>query len=191
MEFQQSLPEISRPSVQNMVDDFRAMGPDSRRTNLSRISAIAGDGLVVPAGAEDNESETESNLQSGLCSIIDERRANDLEALLRQREDWYGKRRLGELRDRTVSHEWLWSLNPCHGPVVPPTQYLIAVRLRLGAPSIDVPMMCPGCGLEKLDRACQHALSCALPEATRGHNNIRDVVLQLANLADPTAATEF
>ena len=50
--------------------------------------------------------------------------------------------------------------------------------------------MCPRCSSVELDRACTHALCCAIPEATRGHNNVRDVILQLAHLADPSASSE-
>ena len=60
-----------------------------------------------------------------------------------QREGSKGKRRLAELRDATVSHECLYSLNLCHGPNVPPTHYLAAIRLRLGAPAIETQMLCP------------------------------------------------
>ena len=98
------------------------------RTSPPRLSALAGDGLVVPAGAEDPELEIGLNLQSKLCRIVDTCRADRLESMLHQREDWKGKRRLAALRDATVSHEWLWSLNPCHGPIVPPTHYLAAIR---------------------------------------------------------------
>ena len=131
--------------------------------------------------------ETGLNLQSKLSNLVDRCRANSLEALLHNREDWNGKRRLSELRDNTVCHDWLWSLNPCHGPIVPPAEYLAAIRLRLGAPAIDTPIACKRCGREDLDRSCSHALCCALPEATRGHNNIREVVLNLSHLADPRA----
>ena len=154
------------------------------------MSTLAGDGLVVPAGSEDPEAEVGLNLQSKLCCIIDKCRADRLEATLGLREDWKGKNRVKELRDETVSHDWLWSLNPCHGPIVPPTHYLAALRLRLGAPAIDNPILCPRCGREDMDVNATHALCCALPEATRGHNCVRDAVLQLSHLADPCARTE-
>ena len=188
--FEQLLPEGARIRMQSVIDDFRTTSIEDRRSHAPRLSALAGDGLVVPAGAEDIEAEGECNLQSNLCSIIDEFRANSLEDLLHEGGDWSGKRRLRELRDKTTSHGWLWSLNPCHGPIVPISHFLTAVRLRLGAPCIESTMVCPRCGREDLDRPCAHALCCALPEATRGHNNVRGVVLQLAHLADPSASSE-
>ena len=50
-------------------------------------------------------------------------------------------------------------------------------------------MPCVRCGAA-LGAAGSHPLCCALPEATRGHYGVRDEVLALAHLADPTAAVE-
>ena len=82
-----------------------------------------------------------------------------------------------------------WSLKPCHSPIVPPTHYLTAVRVRLGAPFIETAMICPRCGREELDYLCTHVFCCASLEATRGHN-LRDVVLQLTHLAPPHGCFE-
>ena len=103
---------------------------------------------------------------------------------------WGDARRLRELRNLSVSHDWLWALNSCHGPVVPRNEFLTAVRVRLGAPSVDADMTCPRCERAILDKGCMHALVCAGPEATRGYYAVRDAVLQLAHLADPSAEAE-
>ena len=103
---------------EDAIDDFQSVPRVNRRTTPPKLSALAGDALIVPAGAEIIENEADQNLQSKLCSFIDFYR--NLQTMLVQREDWEGERRLAELRDETVSHDWLWSVNPCHGPVVPP-----------------------------------------------------------------------
>ena len=116
-------------------------------------------------------------------------RDQDLLDALHHQQRWGDIRRLSGLRDPSVSHEWLWALNPCHGPTVPRHEFLTAVRLRLGAPSVDEPIVCSRCS-KILDRSCCHALLRATPEATRGHYDVRDAVLALAHLADPGAETE-
>ena len=45
--------------------------------------------------------------------------------------------------------------------------------------------MCSVCGEQSLDRAGRHASCCAPGESTRGHNAVRDVLLQFALHADP------
>ena len=153
-----------------------------------RESALAGDDLVLPAGAEDAEFEPAS-LQAALCAIQDELAVArlleqlDAPALLDRR------RRLLELRDPSVSHEWLWRVSRAHGPVVPRSDFQVAVRLRVGAVCTSPAAICARCGAA-LGATGSHALCCALPEATRGHYDVRDEVLRLGHLADPTAATE-
>ena len=93
------------------------------------------------------------------------------------------------MRDPSVSHDWLWRVSPAHGPLVPRGEFQVAVRLRLGAPCADPSTLCARCGAT-LGGTCSHALCCALPEATRGHYDVRNEVLSLAHLADPTAAAE-
>ena len=51
-------------------------------------------------------------------------------------------------------------------------------------------MICAACGERMLDGRMYHALCCARGESTRGHNDVRDNVFDLARLADATAETE-
>ena len=73
---------------------------------------------------------------------------------------------------------------------MPKPLFQTAVKLRIGAPVVDDCILCPRCSNAILDRAETHCLTCALPQATRGHYAVRDDVLALAHLADPSADTE-
>ena len=66
---------------------------------------------------------------------------------------------------------------------------MAAVRLRLGASFADQALPCRVCrGV--LDPDGCHALCCAPGESTRGHNEVRDCVFDLARVADATAEKE-
>ena len=99
---------------------------------MRQSSALRGDGLVLPAAFEDEEYVVES-LQGRLCSIIDDEKCKDLLSDLDGRGLRARSNRLQELRDPSVCHRWLWKASPVHGPSVPSCEFLIAVRLRLGA----------------------------------------------------------
>ena len=63
---------------------------------------------VQPAGGEDPEYEQEvGGLQKELCDLLDGQRAEALEQCLTAQGRWSDVRRLHELRDPTVSHDWL------------------------------------------------------------------------------------
>jgi len=149
-------------------------------------------GLVHPAGSEDPESDlgADGGLQRQLCRIMDAQRADALAASLASQERWPDVRRLSELRDPTVSHDWLWRLNPAHGPVVPSGEMATCVRVRLGAHLTEEPTLCERCGRSIVGRTAAHALCCAAPEGTHGHYMVRDALLPLVHLADPSACTE-
>ena len=153
-----------------------------------REAALTGDGLVLPAGAEDLEWEPGS-LQATLCAISDSEAVEHCLARMDVPELQDRRRRLLELRDPSVSHDWLWRLSPAHGPVVPSGEFQLGLRIRLGAPCTDPATECARCGVP-LGAANSHAFCCAQREATRGHYAVRDEVLVLAHLADPSAAAE-
>jgi hypothetical protein len=67
--------------------------------------------------------------------------------------------------------------------------FVLAARLRLGAPLVDGPVLCALCG-GHVDRTARHALCCATGTSTTGHNGVRDELLRLAHLADPAASSE-
>ena len=151
-------------------------------------SALTGDCIVLLAGAEDAEREPKS-LQAALCAIADEESVLRLLETLDTPDLQSRHRRLLELRDDSVSHDWMWRTSRAHGPVVPPGEFQMAVRLRLGATCVNPDIRCSRCG-SQLGSADSHAMCCNLPEATRGHYDVRDEVLALAHLADPQSSIE-
>ena len=100
------------------------------------------------------------------------------------------EQRMQELRGPSVSHDWMWALNPAHGAHVTTRDFLTALRLRIGFHFIDDPMVCPRCGKAILGRSCSHAFCCAPAESTKGHYRVRDSLLQFVSLADASADTE-
>ncbi|CAK0867217.1 unnamed protein product [Prorocentrum cordatum] len=68
-------------------------------------------------------------------------------------------------------------------------EFLIAARLRDGAPVYVTPGACSRCGADRgIDGA--RAACCAPGESTRGHNRVRDELLALASLSDGAARSE-
>ena len=110
------------------------------KTSLSAFSSCeilrlpSRDYLIAEAGAEDPERHTdEHNLQHLLSTLIDEKRMDDLDLSLKEQRRWTDVRRIRELRDPSVSHDWLWALNPAHGPTVPASDFSTCLGIRLGA----------------------------------------------------------
>ena len=154
--------------------------------------AAAAHGLVHPAGSEDLEASmgADGGLQRRICQLIDAERADALACRLGMQERWTDVRRLAELRDPTVSHDWLWRLNPAHGPVVPNDEMATCLRIRLGASFTEEPTLCERCGKSIVGQTAAHNLCCAALEGTHGHYMVRDALLPLVHLADPSACTE-
>ena len=152
----------------------------------------AGDRLVAPPGAEDDEHplNVTFRLQHRLARISDEESLDRLSETLVRREEWSDVRRIRELRHDTCSHEWLWAIGPGAGGTLDPEDYVTAVRLRLGASHTDEPVPCRSCGRTLLDPRAYHALCCACGPSTKGHNAVRDVILDFTRLADATAEPE-
>jgi hypothetical protein len=73
---------------------------------------------------------------------------------------------------------------------LPADEFITAVRLRLGADHADESVPCRSCGRAFLCPKAYHALCCACGPSTRGHNEVRDVLLDYTRLADATAEPE-
>ena len=63
----------------------------------------------MPAGVEDQEycQRDDRNLQAQLCRVIDKPRLGEIDKSLFTKGDWHAWRRIRELRDPSVSHDWL------------------------------------------------------------------------------------
>ena len=151
--------------------------------------------MADAVGAEDAQitdgvSGSTPSLQSILCKVVDNKHL----ALLGERLHSSGRdrdvRRLRELRSMETDHTWMFSVNPIHGPVLPPDLYSTAVRMRLGADLIDDDIVCAQCSHRVLDSQGYHALCCNTAEATIGHNRIKEVLHAGFVLSDPGANME-
>ena len=148
-----------------------------------------GNFVVSERGEEDAEhpaspSARHPRLQRQLVSVLDEQRLEELTAA-----PGPDTRRLAELADPSVSSEWLWALDPIQPECVEPESYVAAVRLRLGASFATGSLQCRVCR-GHLDSAAVHTTCCAPGESTRGHNDVRDCLLDFTRLADATAEKE-
>ena len=189
--FEQSLPPGAADQCKALVQT--ALGPAAGGPSLDpqqrrRLGALTGDGLVLPAGYEDREFEP-MGLQASLLALQDDREVVHLLTQLNARGLHDRARRVTDLKDTGVCHDWLWRISPAHGPTVPAAEYAPAVRLRLGAPVVPPDTICAKCGAA-MGSSASHALCCNLAEATRGHYAVRDEVLTLAHLADSMSAVE-
>jgi hypothetical protein len=135
-------------------------------------------------------------LQHGLTGAID---AAELQGVL---SDLGGRpeahsimrhRRLADLGSADTVHSWLWAVNPAHGFVLHPDDYVTALRLRLGLDAAEY-MGAEPCGeCEQpvtADDFGPHALLCARGRRTVGHNRIRDHLADLARASDSRVQTE-
>ena len=122
--------------------------------------------------------------------ILDGDQIEALSDTLSIKQMWNDVRRIKELRDPSVSHDWLWMLNPAIEPTIPASEFPICLRARLGAHFINEGQLCSRCGKYVLGRTCAHALCCAMSESTKGHYKVRDQVLNLCHLADPASLVE-
>ena len=155
----------------------------------------AGGHLVTVPGAEDDEHPMGCRtirLQHTIVKILDELALEELREGFRHAgaEGESDLRRLNELCDESVSHEWLWRISGSREGGLESHEFTSAVCTRLGAQHFDTPQLCQGCGRHILDPKCKHASCCAPGASTRGHNSVRDCLLDFARLGDSTAEPE-
>jgi len=135
-------------------------------------------------------------LQHRMMDLIDGHSVKTILTSLRGRSDDSAKaryRRLADLSSSLSHHDWLWSINPAHGPVLRPDDYLTALRLRLGVPvaSFSGSRHCAECnGMFTAADIGNHALLCARGKRTVGHNLIRDHLADFARHSDSSTSTE-
>ena len=117
-------------------------------------------------------------LQRKLCRGLDKGKVNRLVDDLSGRGRHEDVRRIQDLRDEHQDHSWIGSLNPELGPVLSPLEWVTAVRIRQGCNFLVGGRVCGACGEHILDAQATHALCCARGESTRGHNMVRDTLLE-------------
>jgi hypothetical protein len=150
-----------------------------------------GEHLLDELGAEDSEHPASAcsrrpRLQRLLTTLHDKQLLQEIDDNEAPSPD---KRRLAELADPTVNSEWLWALSPVQPHCLESDAYVAAARMRVGAGFALEPVQCRVCG-GLLGPQGTHATCCAPGGGTRGHNDVRDAVLDLARLADATAEKE-
>jgi hypothetical protein len=153
------------------------------------------------AGEEAKRSDATAGpacLQRKILGTLDQRRLTDTMSTIRavssptplQSERLL---RLEDLANRATTHDWLWSVNPAHGPVLSPSSYITAVRLRLGIPvaTFSDVRKCAECDADVSAASLgPHALVCARGKRVTGHNLLRDHLAHLARASDPAARLE-
>ena len=131
-----------------------------------------------------------SAVQCRLSSVVDEIKMDSLCNDLNQQGQEEDLRRIRDLRESAKSGLWWTALNPRTSHVLSAEDWIIAMRLRLGASIFSSPQCCHLCGECVLDTKGYHALCCARGESTVGHNRVRDVFHAGFHLADPTSEIE-
>ncbi len=172
-----------------LVDDAGLADAEHPAVWRGAAAAVAGGGKGAASSA----------LQRALLRAVDGEAAHVMFARAQADTSELGRlraRRLADLSDRRVDHGWLWAINPGHGWVLAPREYVTGLRLRLGArcgPDFAGRLPCRACGhLVSADAADAHALGCdaAAADRTRRHNEVRDHLLPLVAACDPRARVE-
>ena len=185
------LSDVGSAQVHAAIDETASLDRRPPHRNDRSRSVIRGDSLILPAGCESDDHIFRKGLQEALCAIFDSETLDELASKYRANEQFIDVRRLEEIRDHSTSHEWLECVNTCYGPCLTPEEYVTAVRLRIGAPSIGDSMVCPRCNTATLDPPFVHALCCSRGESTKGQYCVRDEAINLVHLADVSACTEI
>ena len=155
-----------------------------------------GAAVVPDLGSEDPEHPAASRgsgimkLQRDLVRVTDAALAYGLVQQARASGAWNTEQRLFDLSDTKCSHEWLWNVSPHKGKTMSHSEYVMAVRVRLGCAGPDEPLSCSSCEGGILERSGRHCLLCAKGESTRGHNAVRDEIFAMAKGVDGNAETE-
>jgi hypothetical protein len=201
--------EATRTSVRADIAEARAdIGPDAVPTILRDRPASKGrppprpppPGDLVADASGEAKAAPHAGLQHRILAHVDALRLREQIGPLRAAPrnalpmmDAERLVRLQDLADRSTSHDWIWAINPAHGPILSPNEYITAVRLRLGLPVAtylgDRP--CAECG-EPFAAAHigLHALLCAKGRRILRHNRLRDHLHTLARASDPASRLE-
>ena len=178
---------FAKARFKEMLEGSEATQPEDREPN-----AIIRGGIVDEFGQDDPEhcaSTSVPRLQRRMASIFDGERMAELARELEEEGRLHDQRRLQDLADESVSHEWLWSLHPRHHRTLEADVYVDAVRLRLGACNGPGQVRCRVCRRWVLPGG-EHALCCAPGPSREGHDEVRDLLLVVAKQGDASAEKE-
>ena len=150
--------------------------------------------VVDEHGQDDPEHATTRSvprLQRQVAEVVDEHQMAELKKYFEANMDQHDHnlRRLADLQDKSVNHEWMWSLHPAYCRSLEPDVYVDAMRLRLGAGHGDTAVVCRVC-CKHATPSGRHALCCAPGPSREGHDEVRDLVLAVARQGDPSAESE-
>ena len=154
-----------------------------------------GTAVVAEAGLEDPEHPAAPRgrgslaLQRNLVGLADTTVATGLLNRARASGDTDTVHRLQELTSPDQCHDWLWSISPQKGRVMPSQDFALAGRIRLGAGGPDEEVICANCGQAIIGPSGCHGLLCARGPCNRGHDAVRDDVFGFCNAVD--GSTEF
>ena len=157
-------------------------GTQTRENNLR----AAQDTIVYSAGQEDTESVDQGRLQGALFQIFGKHNLDKLRRHLVDEARWDCLTRLKELRDPDTLHEWLTCISPKCGATLNSTEFVEALRLRVGAIFSEEGVDCRKCG-NPTDNRLYHAQCCDRINATKGHYKVRDCVHALSSIRDSSA----
>ena len=153
-----------------------------------------GSRLVADMAASDAEMPQHHQRNPGLQRALHKLADNVAAAALLQSYADIGETshvlRLQELQAAGTDHTWLWRLGANLPDKLSPDEFVSAARLRLGVAVMSDDRVCSYCGESVLDIYGHHSLVCAGAEATRGHTDVKDKLLDLALKADPAAESE-
>jgi hypothetical protein len=181
------------------LDSWNAMmtgeDPAADATPSNTLSRGLGSSLTPDSGTSDQEHPhapvgRSMRLQHSLQCIVDAGCHQGLLHHLREANDDGAWRRLTDLAHAGVEHTWLWRLNKHQGSTLEETDYVDAIRLRLGSGGPTEAITCAHCGNKPLGPSGSHAMCCSTGEATRGHNKVVEVILNRIHAVDPNAEAE-
>jgi hypothetical protein len=128
--------------------------------------------------------------QRGLHRILDEAISTSLVETFEASGREEHVVRLQELGHHSQDHTWLWLLTQAKQETCPESEFVVGLQARLGVAVGTDARICGNCHEQVIDNDGCHPFQCARAEATRGHTQVRNIILDLALQADPVAEAE-
>ena len=151
---------------------------------------------LIPSDGDDDAEHPDATVAVGAPHIqasIMKKIGHGLRNALRQGFHDEGSRRavrrLDEVSSPDVDHTWPWHLSKHHGPLLSHSEYVGAVRVRLGAAGPDEPAPCELCRM-LMDSCGSQPACCSIAEETRGHYKVAAQIHASAAQVDSSAELE-